>query len=191
MNRMSTKRAAKIKAEGTRMNGTFKVDVAAIRARQDAMSKKVADVLFGKAKSKDSARDDRRKAKARAWKQFSMFIRLRDSDAFGRVQCITCPRSDYWKTMDAGHFITRAKEATLFDERNVSGQCKGCNRFQGGKFFEHEQAIDRKFGAGTAQAIKDKAGQICKRTTSDYQFIENTCRIRIENIRKNSPGKFR
>lgn len=137
------------------------------------------------------AKDERAKAKARAWKWFSMFIRLRDSLADGYGKCITCPRSAHWSTMDAGHYITRAKEATLFDERNVHLQCKGCNRFQGGKFLEHGQAIDRKYGHGTKAAIELKAVQVCKRTTQDYQFIEATYRKRVEWIKQNEPSKFK
>ena len=132
---------------------------------------------------------ERSKAKAKAWTQFSRFIRLRDSDEYGRAKCITCPAVKHWSEMDAGHFITRAKESTLFDERNVNCQCKNCNRFQGGKFFEHEQAIERKFGKGTVDALKVKAGQRCKRTISDYQFIESTYRLRADTILKNEPGK--
>lgn len=129
------------------------------------------------------------KAKAKAWTQFSRFIRLRDSDEYGRAKCITCPAVKHWSEMDAGHYITRAKESTLFDERNVSCQCKGCNRFQGGKFFEHEQAIERKFGKGTVETLKIKAGQRCKRTISDYQFMEATYKLRAETILKNESGK--
>jgi len=132
---------------------------------------------------------ERSKAKKKAWTQFSRFIRLRDSDEYGRAKCITCPAVKHYLEMDAGHFITRAKESTLFDERNVSCQCKGCNRFQGGKFFEHEQAIERKFGKGTVETLKIKAGQRCKRTISDYQFIESTYRLRADTILKNEPGK--
>lgn len=47
--KLSPKRAAEIKA-GAKMSGTFKIDVAAIRARQGVISPKVADTLFGKAK---------------------------------------------------------------------------------------------------------------------------------------------
>lgn len=189
MRRISSTRLARLRSEGRGLNGTFKrPTVKEVITAQQARDKEVREALFGG--NVKAGKTDRQKAKAAAWKWFSMFIRLRDSDAYGRAQCITCQRSDHWRTMDAGHFITRAKEATLFDERNVSCQCKGCNRFQGGKFFEHEQAIERKFGAGTAQVLKDKAGQVCKRTTSDYQFIADTYKKRVELIRANEPNKF-
>jgi len=198
MRRISSSRLARLKSEGRGLNGTFKrPTINEVITAQQARDKEVREAIRANLKDtpvgamvRASVKDQRNKAKAAAWKWFSMFIRLRDSDAYGRAQCVTCQRSDHWRTMDAGHFITRAKEATLFDERNVSCQCKGCNRFQGGRFFEHEQAIERKFGAGTAQTLKDKAGQVCKRTTSDYQFIADTYKKRVELIRANEPNKL-
>ena len=186
---MSKKRSAEIKA-GLKTRGTFVIRASELQARGGAMSAKVVDTLFGKAKAKDSQRDARKKAKAKAWKMFSEWVRLRDAGPDGRAQCITCQRSDHWRTMDAGHYITRAKESTLFDERNVSCQCKGCNRFQGGKFLEHGLAINRKFGPGTREALEQKAGQVCKRTVNDYLFIADTYKKRVELIKANEPERY-
>lgn len=184
---ISKRRAKRIASGEESLNGTFRRKTAQEVIHSNDLKRKSMMQALSKAKPNSG---DRLKAKAKAWKWFSEFIRLRDSDAYGRAQCITCQRSGHWRTMDAGHFITRAKESTLFDERNVSCQCKGCNRFQGGKFFEHEQAIDRKFGPGTAQAIKDKAGLTCKRTTEDYLFIANSYRLRVERIKKEEPVRY-
>ena len=129
-------------------------------------------------------------AKKRAWDIFSKWIRLRDAGPDGRVKCITCPSVKHWKDMDAGHYITRAKESTLFDEQNVSAQCGGCNRWQGGKFLEHARAIERKFGAGTRDRIERKAMQMCKRTLKDYQFIEATYKARVDWIKLHEPEKY-
>ncbi len=187
---MSKKRAAAIKDGSLKTRGTFVVNLAEIRDRQTPMGAKVADTLFGKSKAKDSQRDARKKAKAAAWKWFSEWIRLRDAGQDGRAQCITCQRSDHWRTMDAGHFLTRAKESTLFDERNVSCQCKGCNRFQGGKFYEHGHAVDRKFGPGTREALEKKASQVCKRTVNDYLFIADTYKRRVQWIKEHEPERY-
>lgn len=189
---MSQKRLHRI-AEGKEKvahGSTFRIDVKAIRERQGEMAKEVADALFGKKKAPENGRDTRRIAKARAWKQFSMFIRLRDAGPDGYGQCVTCQRRAHWRTMDACHWITRAKEATLFDERNVHLGCKGCNRFQGGKPLEHEQAIIRKYGPDAPEQIKAKAVQMCKRTIADYVFIENTYRERVALIRRTEPARY-
>lgn len=43
--------------------------------------------------------------------------------------------------------------ATRFDYRNVAGQCKKENRFEGGKPYEFGLAIDKIFGKGRTQRL--------------------------------------
>lgn len=186
----SAKRKAAI-AAGLKMRGTFVMPVGELRARGSTMSKKVADTLFGKGRPQDSQREARKKAKAKADKWFSEWIRLRDADASGMVTCITNPKiRKFWRDVDCGHWISRAKESTRYDERNANGQSKHSNRFQGGHFLEHGLAIDRKFGPGTREALEKKAGQICKRTVNDYLFLADTYQKRVELIKQNEPDRY-
>jgi hypothetical protein len=76
--------------------------------------------------------------------------------------------------MDAGHFISRRFEATLFDERNVNLQCIKCNRFENGNQYEHGLRIDKKYGPGTAEKILIKSKMYCNRVKSDYEYIAQT-----------------
>lgn len=195
MNPFSKKTLQRIASGEVKLSGRSTIKrkpVEVLMAKRKADQEAIRAAINGaKAKPKKNGHDARRIAKARAWTQFSMFIRLRDADAFGRVQCITCQRSGPWKQFDAGHYLTRAKESTLFDEHNVHAQCKGCNRFQGGKFFEHEQAIVRKYGALELIRLKNKAGQECKRTLFDYQTIEKNYAERVAWIKQHEPGKFK
>ena len=60
--------------------------------------------------------------------------------------------------MDAGHFVSRVYESTLFDERNVHAQCKGCNMPpNNGMGHAYWMFLDGRYGAGTASSIKDLA----------------------------------
>lgn len=189
MRRISEKRRKRVESGDERLghNSTFGAS-----KRPDRRTMTIEELKASGAVSKASARgkSEKARAKARAWKQFSMFIRLRDSGPDGIGKCVTCDRRAHWRTMDAGHFLTRAKEATLFDERNVHLQCKGCNRFQGGKFFEHEQAVDRIHGPGTVEELKRKAAMPCRRVLNDYLFIEKTYKERVEWIKEHEPEKF-
>lgn len=130
------------------------------------------------------------KAKAKAWKSFSLFIRLRDADEFGMVKCCTCPARKHYKEMDAGHYITRAKASTFLDEGNCHGQCSGCNRWQGGKFFEHMQFIVRTKGQAELDRIHAKAGQMTKPTANDYLFWAKCYDEKVAKIAEMEPGKF-
>lgn len=118
----------------------------------------------------------------RADAAFSRYIRLRDADSEGMVRCVTCGARRHWREVDAGHFITRAKQSTRYDEKNVHAQCKGCNRFQGGKPLEHERAIERKYGSGTAHRLKAKAFQTCRRSAADFAFLESLYKQKVSEI---------
>lgn len=74
-------------------------------------------------------------AKEAAWKEFSRYIRLRDSilstNTIDRCVCVTCGES--FPTfgvgcIQAGHAVPGRKPGILFDEKAVNGQCGGCNR---------------------------------------------------------------
>ena len=111
-----------------------------------------------------STKNGLKKAKAKADRYFSAYIRKRDENK----PCITCGK--YGKK-DAGHFISRRFEATRFDEKNVHGQCIKCNRFEYGNQFEHSKAIDRIYGDKTADFLLQKSKMLCKRSIEDYEYI--------------------
>lgn len=118
------------------------------------------------------------------WGWFSKFIRLRDADERGLVKCATCGRFHFWKEVDAGHFITRNKKSTKYDEKNVFPQCAHCNRFAGGKQYEMGLYIDKRYGPGTAESILIKSKQLCKRTRYDLQVLGNYYREEVKKLKK-------
>lgn len=63
---------------------------------------------------------------------FSRYIRLKEANEHGIVQCYTCPDSGHWKHMQCGHFIPRAHMYTRFSEDNCKQQCDQCNRGKDG-----------------------------------------------------------
>lgn len=126
----------------------------------------------------------RTKAMKKADAAFSKFIRMRDADANGIVSCVTCGRRRHWREVDCGHFITRAKQSTRYDERNCHAQCKGCNRFQGGKFLEHEAAIERIHGKGTADELKRKAMMECSRSAADFDYLAMEYKMKLDDIER-------
>lgn len=90
------------------------------------------------AKVKRDLREAKEKAKTRKDyikdldKAFSAYIRFRDKDK----PCICCgeqlSNGSVGGYFDAGHFVSRRHMATRWDERNVHGQRKYCNRRLGG-----------------------------------------------------------
>ena len=83
---------------------------------------------------------------AKADKAFSEYIRRRDADHRGFVQCCTCPTVRHWKEMDCGHWLLRGNLATRFDERNSHAQCRECNSHHDGQWVKHRAYIIERYG---------------------------------------------
>ena len=86
------------------------------------------------------------KLKKRAWVEFSIFIRTRDADDQGMVQCCTCSSVKHWKEMQSGHFIPGRLNNNLFDERGVHAQCSLCNVVRGGNGPKYYQFMEQAYG---------------------------------------------
>ena len=115
--------------------------------------------------------------KKRAWRYFSKYIRLRDAlKTTGDInfcKCFTCGRIESIKNMDAGHFVSRRFNSTLFDERNVNAQCARCNVFLSGNQLEYRRQLIKLYGEGIDIELKDKATEIKKYTIPELEeFIE-------------------
>lgn len=97
---------------------------------------------------------------------FSRFVRMRVADESGHANCFTCGVNRHWREVDAGHFITRAKYATRWDEVNVQFQCKRCN-MNGGRQFEFGRNLNAKYGEGTADEIYLKSNRPARYTIEE------------------------
>ena len=95
------------------------------------------------------------------WKWFSLFVRLRDcvEGSQGFARCISCGKPQYFKSMDAGHYISRRFKPTKYDERNVHAQCVSCNQHKSGNVDEYAKAI----GVEVAQELYDKSREPAKK----------------------------
>ncbi len=98
---------------------------------------------------------------------FHEYIRRRDVDNdSGYGQCISCDKPIHFTESDAGHFISRGKLATRYDEQNVNLQCRKCNRFEYGRQFEYSKNI----GTELADQLLVKSRQIHK--LADFEWLE-------------------
>lgn len=102
----------------------------------------------------------------------SLYIRMRDTDKRWRWNCITCDKRLPRNEWDAGHFISRAHNATFVEPQNINLQCKYCNWPRAGMQYEHGKAIDRKYWEWTADKLVDMKKQTTKfgmtRIKSEY-----------------------
>ena len=177
--RFSRKRKAEI-ADGKRYaNGNLKMTAAEF-------------VEAVKKRKGKSAMTERQSAMKAADKWFSEWIRLRDSDENGMAFCVTSRKRirKHWRDLDCGHYISRAKMATRYNERNAHAQSGSANRFQGGHFIEHGIAIERLHGAGTRAELERLAMMECKRSAQDFQHIADHYHGLVLVIRETEPSKY-
>ena len=96
-------------------------------------------------------------AKAKAWKAFSRYIRLRDSLAttgtLTECVCATCGKrlptffvNRQTNYIQAGHAIDGRGKNILFDEEAVYGQCQVCNVVFNGRLPEYTLLMEAKYG---------------------------------------------
>lgn len=103
---------------------------------------------------------------------FSQYIRRRDSKD-DMCSCSTCGVVKPIKQMQAGHFMSRGKYSTRWDEMNVHAQCQGCNMWKQGQQYKMSIHIDNKYGAGTAAELMNKSNRIAKFTDSELIELIN------------------
>ena len=130
----------------------------------------------------------RKKLIARLDKVFSQWVRSKDADHRGFVQCFTCGQFKHWKTVDAGHFQSRAKFATRWmcnpEEGmvNVAPQCKSCNGFRSGEQFLFARRLDAEFGEGTAESIEQASNQTRKYSVEELEALIEVYNRRLRKL---------
>ena len=85
------------------------------------------------------------KLKEKAWKQFSLYIRLRHA-IDGMSMCVTCKTVKNYKELQAGHWIPGRHPSVLFNERNCHPQCYHCNVGLKGNPIAYHHYMENKYG---------------------------------------------
>lgn len=92
---------------------------------------------------------------AEAKKEFQKWIRKRDEN----LPCISCGTltSDLW---DGGHYKkAEIYSGVIFDESNVSRQCRKCNRFLGGNELNYREGLIARYGEQYVLDLEKKANE--------------------------------
>ena len=98
--------------------------------------------------------------KNKVWKNFSIYIRLRDAaDGSGVCFCISCSKPHHWTDIDAGHYIPREWTKIWLHEMNVNAQCRSCNFFQKGNIQGYRLGLLKKWGKNTDLILESQKGK--------------------------------
>ena len=115
-------------------------------------------------------------------KVFSLYIRQRAADSFGMIDCYTCGKRKHWKEVDAGHFQTRSKFSTRWDDQNVKAQCKHCNMTNGGQQFQFGIMLDQEYGEGMAEKILIRSNQMAKYSMDDLRIMIDAYKAKVRHF---------
>lgn len=115
---------------------------------------------------------NRQKLKDSIDKYFSLYIRLRYADEYGNTKCYTCDRVLPYKKVHAGHFMSRGKLSTRWDDRNVQVQCYGCNISRYGNQYEFGKRLDKTYGEGFADYLLRQSLKTRKFTQEELEALK-------------------
>lgn len=110
--------------------------------------------------------------KAKLDKEFSLYIRLRDSKPFGYkyFKCPTCGRVLPFEKADCSHYFSRRSMATRFDEDNCMAECSYDNRFNSEHLHKLRESLIARIGEKRFQILEWKHNQTKK--WSDFELQE-------------------
>lgn len=118
-------------------------------------------------------------------KWFSLYIRLREANEYGMVQCFTCGIVRGYKDgMQNGHFQSRKHIATRFHEENCQVQCIKCNMYSQGEQFKFGINLDAKYGEGKAEKLELLARTTMKLSRADYECELSYYKNLVENLKE-------
>mgnify|MGYP003655425620 FL=1 len=117
-------------------------------------------------------------------KWFSLYIRLRDADDLGFVKCYTSGRYYHYKSIHAGHFMSRKCLSTRWCEINVQPQSIADNLFGQGEQYKFGLNLDAEYGEGTAESLQIKSRQIQKFSRVDYEEKISYYKEAVKNLKK-------
>ena len=119
-------------------------------------------------------------------KWFSLYIRLRDANEYGMVQCFTCGIVRGYKDgMQNGHFQSRKHLATRFSEDgNCEVQCLKCNIFDSGQQYLFSLRLDEKYGEGRAEELEQLARTTLKISRVEYEEQITYYKNLVENLKE-------
>mgnify|MGYP003654490611 FL=1 len=117
---------------------------------------------------------------------FSRYIRLKDANPAGYVDCYTCGVTKLWEKdgMQAGHFMSRKHTITRWDERNVKPQCYTCNCHYYGRQYLFGINLDIEYGEGTSQELLITSKQAQKNNANDLQDLIDLYTDKLDQLLK-------
>ncbi len=129
--------------------------------------------------------------KKKAWDEFSRFIRLRDALATtgDRLFLICCTCGVEYPAFgkgcaQAGHYIAGRRNAYLFEERLVFGQCYNCNINLKGNSIPYRRFLVKKYNEETVKALEELYYQTKQYKAFELEEIFEKYKQKVKELEK-------
>lgn len=127
-------------------------------------------------RGKKEPKPKRLKDKSQKWykkefdRVFSLWVRQRDADEYGKVNCCTCYKEFNWRYIQCGHYESRGRLSIRFFYKNTAPQCGGCNKWKGGNL-DFALYLKRKYGDGVLEELEIERDKEVRYSRSDYKEL--------------------
>lgn len=123
-------------------------------------------------------------------KVFSLYIRLRDSKAYGfkAFRCISCGRVKSFEYADCGHYYSRRNMATRFDEDNCHAECSYCNRFSADHLIAYRLNLVRKIGVQRFALLSVKSKSVRKWSVWELEELTKHYAALVKGLQAEASG---
>ena len=122
---------------------------------------------------------------------FSRYVRIKNADSNGIVECYTCGKKHKWQDIQCGHFMVRANLGIRWMEQNCRPQCEECNCYKNGNLEEFEYKLDEENNS-LVEYLRESARQVVKPTRDELKglLIEYRAKLNwVENKLKTTLRK--
>lgn len=99
---------------------------------------------------------------------YSQYVRLTNS-VDGETNCVTCGDRKPWTQHQNGHFYTRGRYATRWDDMNCNPQCVACNVFLKGNYINYTMYMIDRYGREAVDNLERKSKSTIKLNTVELQ----------------------
>ena len=124
--------------------------------------------------------------KKKAWKLLSEYIRRKDADEGGTVECYTCRKLFHWKELQGGHFVPGRSGSVLLDARIVRPQCVRCNVLLGGAYHAFTLRMIDEVGREKVEEYLALKHQVKKWNRSDLEAFIEEYKRKLDELTRNS-----
>lgn len=114
----------------------------------------------------------------------SRYVRLKNADKDGLIQCYTCPAKKPIGEMQAGHYVPRGNMLLRFDiERNIRPQCKDCNEYKRGNLAIYGQKLELEL-PGVTELLYNESLLVYKYTRDELRQMINDYTRKIKLLKQ-------